>query len=218
MKYAKIINTISGYWIILNDNMMLFDAEKTDFILKRGIINQIICSIDGVDKLTFERMRPGADFDLVINNTFNLLQRKKEGKEKFVIQINNGIDESCKRRKIDPKLKKLFNSADHLTRWEPVDWNESFHTGSACYSPSNHFCSFAFESLALTTSGAITRCCMDSLELTKYGDFTKDTLESIWLSDTRRSILQLMHEGKRNLISGCNKCSITYVSQNKLSN
>ena len=56
-------------WVILNDNMMLFDKDKVDLVLGREAVNQIICSIDGVDKETFERMRPNADFDTVVENT-----------------------------------------------------------------------------------------------------------------------------------------------------
>lgn len=203
-------------WIILNDNMMLLDEEKIDFIFKQRVINQIICSIDGVDKETFEYMRPNADFEKVVQNTLCLLQKNNKTKHRAVIEINNGLDARCKDRKLDSRLKLIFNKADHVREWSPCDWNESFHTENPLYATSGHFCSFVFESVSLSTSGAITKCCMDLQELTKYGDFTKDSLESRWRSDTRKAFLQLMYEGKRHLIPGCSKCLITYVRQNKL--
>lgn len=204
-------------WIILNDNMMLLDEEKIDFIVKNKVINQIICSIDGVDKESFEYMRPGGDFEKVLKNTAYLLQKNREHGSRITIQINNGIDESCNNRKIDSKLKDLFNQAEHITRWEPLDWNESFHTGRPIYKPRKHFCSFVFESVSLSTSGSVIKCCMDLQELTKYGDFTMNSLEDIWFSEARKAFLRLMYKGKRHLLPGCSKCSIGYVRQNKYS-
>lgn len=202
-------------WIILNDNMMLFDRDKVDFILKQGVVNQIICSIDGVDKETFEYMRPKAEFEKVLENTRYLLSKNNECGNKVVIQVNNGRDEKCSGRKLDLRLKKIFNQADLVTNWEPLDWNESFHKEQPRYTPYPFFCSFVFESVSLSASGAITKCCMDLKEATRYGDFNKNTLESIWFSDQRRAFLRAMREGRRRLMPGCDTCSINYVSQNK---
>jgi len=202
-------------WIILNDNMMLFGKDKVDFIFGQGIVNQIICSIDGIDKETFEYMRPRADFDKLLENMSYLLRKKSESKNKIVIQINNGRDANCAGRHLDLRLKEIFSQADFLTDWEPLDWNESFHKERPCYASYPFFCSFVFESACLATSGAIIKCCMDLKESTKYGDFNKNTLKSIWLSEERRAFLRRMHEGRRSSISGCASCSISYMSQNK---
>lgn len=202
-------------WVILNDNMMLFGREKADFVLGEGVIDQIICSIDGVDKSTFEHMRPNADFEKVLDNTLYLLSARGKFSKRPVIHINNGIDDSCVSGPIDPRLKEIFHEADHVTRWEPVDWNESFHGDPPRYIPAKRFCSFVFESATVSTSGKILKCCMDLKESTGYGDLRKDTLESIWFSDGRRAFLKLMHGGKRSLLPGCGNCSITYVGRNK---
>lgn len=202
-------------WIILNDNMMLFDKDKADFIIEQGVVNQIICSIDGVDKETFERMRPQAEFDKVLENTGYLLNKNRESGQRIVIQVNNGRDEECFAKKLDLRLEHIFSQVDLVTNWEPLDWNESFHREQPCYAPDQSFCSFVFESVCLSASGAITKCCMDLKEATKYGDFNKNTLESIWFSKERLEFLRMMREGKRCLIPGCEFCSISYVSQNK---
>jgi len=223
-QYKEIIEITKKYiekypnfrpWVILNDNMMLFDKDTVDFVLKQGLVNQVICSIDGMDKESFEHMRPNANFEEVLENTNYLLCKNKEYKNKIVIQINNGRDEKCIGRKLDLKLRDIFNQADHVTYWEPLNWNESFHKEQPRYTPYPFFCSFVFESVSLSTSGAIIKCCMDLKEATKYGDFSKRTLESIWFSEERRAFLRAMYEGKRHLIPGCNTCLINYVSQNK---
>lgn len=217
LKTAHYKNTYVNFkpWIILNDNMMLFDYKNADFIIGSKVVNQIICSIDGVDRETFERMRPGADFDTVIKNTEYLLDRNKSRGNRITIQINNGLDDFCKNKKIEPRLKRLLALADRLTQWNPLDWNESFHTDAPHFTPGKKLCSFVFESVTLSSSGSITKCCMDLREKTKYGDFNNDSLESIWLSEERRRFLREMYKGNRDLIPGCRTCSIGYVSQNR---
>lgn len=223
-QYKEIIDITKEYmerypgfrpWLILNDNMMLFDEDAVDLVLKQGLVNQIICSIDGMDKDSFEHMRPNADFEQVLKNTNYLLHKNREYKNKTVIQVNNGRDEGCIGKSLDPKLKDIFNQADRVTYWEPCNWNESFHKEHPRYMPYPSFCSFVFESVSLSASGAIIKCCMDLKEATGYGDFKKDTLKSIWFSEGRRAFLRKMHEGKRYSISGCETCSINYVRQNK---
>ncbi len=223
-QYKKIIELTKEYkekyrhfrpWIILNDNMMLFDKDKVDFILEQGVVDQIICSVDGINKETFEYMRPKADFDTVLANTDYLLRKNLQNQNRVVIQINNGRDEKSTRGKLDPRLKEVFSQADLVTNWEPVNWNASFHKAHPRYSAYPFFCSFVFESVSLSASGAITKCCMDLKEATRYGDFSNNTLESIWISKERRAFLQAMFEGKRHLIPGCDTCSINYVNQNK---
>ena len=160
-------------------------------------------------------MRPNADFDKVVENTLYLLERKRQLRKKTVIQINNGLDKASNSKRIDPRLRNIFDRAEYVTHWKPADWNESFHTDKPRYIPAEHFCSFVFESVSVSTSGAALKCCMDLKGSTKYGDLSKNTLESIWFSDKRRSFLGMMHEGKRGLVEGCGNCSITFVSQNK---
>jgi radical SAM protein with 4Fe4S-binding SPASM domain len=195
--------------------MTLFDDNTVDFVLREGLINQVICSIDGVDKETFEYMRPNADFYAVLKNTDYLLQKNRECKEKITIHINNGRDERSAGRKIDPVLKKIFDQVDIVAGWKPLDWNESFHRECPVYSVHPYFCSFVFESVSLSTSGAIIRCCNDLREATKYGDLSRDTLRSIWFSAERLGFLRAMRAGNRHLIPGCSNCSIGYVRQNK---
>src|SRR3989338_1181704 len=154
-KHGEIITMTGEYrkrfphfrpWIILNDNMTMFGADRIDFVLKTNIINQIICSIDGVDKETFEYMRPGADYGRVLENTASLLRITRQRNSSMVIQINNGRDENCRGKKRDSRLRGIFEQANLVTEWEPVDWNESFHRGNPCYKPYPSFCSFVFES------------------------------------------------------------------------
>lgn len=58
-----------GSWSVsTTTNGMLLTAEKSDMLLKSGL-HELRVSIDGTDKETLERIRPGAHFETIIRNT-----------------------------------------------------------------------------------------------------------------------------------------------------
>jgi len=219
--YKKIIEITRRYMeqysnfrphIILNENMVLMDEEKSDFILKSGVIKQIICSIDGHNAETFEDMRPPAKFDIVLRNFRILVRKNKEISHPVFIQVHNGRDEQSAGKELSEEMKEIFKMADYVSFWKPQDWNESFNKKSQRFCPAKGFCSFVFNNVTLTSSGKISRCCMDLKGSTEYADFSKDSLENIWHSRIRRQFLTLMLKNRRNLLKGCSTCSVTYTN------
>ncbi|MDD5005698.1 MAG: radical SAM protein [Candidatus Omnitrophica bacterium] len=220
-EYKKVIEITRDYMnkypnfsphIILNDNMVLMDEDKIDLVLKSGIIKQIICSIDGYDETSFEEMRPPAKFQTIMNNMRLLTKRNEELGHPVFVQINNGRDKNSSGKEISEHMKEIFQMADYVSFWKPQNWNESFKTEDKVFSSAKGFCSFVFNNVTLNSSGKISKCCMDLKGLTEYADFSKDTLENIWHSMTRKQFINLMLRGKRQNISGCNRCSITYTN------
>jgi|GEM_PF-1335683 len=195
--------------IILNENFMLFDEEKIEFILQSGIVKQIICSIDGHDAKSFEEMRPPAKFDVVLRNFRTLVRRNREFGHPIFIQINNGRDENSPGREFSEEMKEIFRESNDLTFWRPKFWNESFNKKEKHFYPANGFCTFVFNSVTLSASGFISKCCMDLKGTTAYADLRQNTLEEIWRSTIRKQFLTLMFKNQRKAIDGCKTCSIT---------
>ena len=194
--------------IILNENMVLMDEEKIDFILKSRTVRQIICSIDGHDAASFERMRPNAKFEIVLKNMYSLLKRNEEFGHPVIIQINNGRDAASLEHPLNAEIQDLFRRVDDVRFWQPKEWNESFHKSREGLSPAKGFCTFVFNNVSLSASGFISKCFMDLKGSTDYADFRVNTLENIWHSQARRQFLSLMFRNKRHAIQGCSTCSI----------
>ncbi len=204
--------------IILNDNMMLMDEEKIDFILSKGIIKQIICSIDGHNRDSFEVMRPPAKFDTVLKNFRLLVEKNNKLGHTAFIQVNNGRDESSQGKEFSNEFKEMFSLADSVTFWYPQYWNESFNKSQKKFHPSKGFCQFVFNSVTLNSSGYIAKCCMDLSGATQYGDLSKNSLEEIWYSKERKLFLKQMFFNKRASLNGCRNCSISYVNNDNRCN
>jgi radical SAM protein with 4Fe4S-binding SPASM domain len=201
-------------WVILNDNMMLLDEAKARFLLEAGVLSQIICSIDGRDKASFEYMRKRGKYEIVMANTERLVDMNIRAGHPLVIQINNGCDATCKDTPRDPRLQRLFGRVDHVRYWEPVDFNESFHGEQPDFKPARGFCTFVFNSVTLSSSGQILKCCMDLQERTKYGDFTRESLDAIWHGAMRKELLGHMYRNRRDQVSGCANCAIGMTDNN----
>lgn len=222
-QYRKVIEVTKKYWdanshfrprIILNENVMLLDEEKIDLILNSGIVSQIICSIDGHDVETFESMRPPAKFDKMYNNFNMLIEKNKKLENPVFIQINNGRDERSVGRVFSKEMKEILGVGDVVTQWKPEYWNESFNRPEMKIDPAKGFCSFVFNNVTLSSSGEISKCCMDLKGATVYSNLKGNTLEQIWHSNIRRQFLLAMFQNKRSDINGCSSCSLTHVNNN----
>lgn len=194
--------------IILNDNLILMNEERIDLILTSGIVSQIICSVDGHDAKTFEDMRPPAKFTKLLDNMRLLYKKNRELQKPIFLQINNGRDENSIGKEFSEEMKEILRMGHDVTQWEPKFWNESFNKSGKKFYPAKGFCSFVFNNITLTSSGYVSKCCMDLRGQTEYADLRKNMLENIWSSAVRKKFLTLMFRNQRRLIKGCNTCSI----------
>lgn len=196
--------------ILLVENLMLFNEERMDLIINSGIVRQLNCSIDGHDAKTFEDMRPPAKFNTVLKNYYRFVEKNKAMGNPIFVVINNGRDERSLGKALSQDMIDVFKRADDVRFWHPENWNESFKRSDTQFSPAKGFCSFVFNNVSLSTSGFISKCCIDLQGLTDYGDFHNQSLEDIWHSQIRRQFLSKMFNNKRSKIKGCENCSIGY--------
>lgn len=197
-------------WVLLNDNMMLFGPDKIEAILDSGVVRQIICSLDGRDRESAERMRPGAKYETLLDNIHALCDANRARDNKVVLEINNGADSLCIYRPLDPAMQAVFDRVDRVRLWTPTNWNESFKLFEGCRIPAKDgYCQFVTNAAVLSTSGKITKCCMDLQEKTAYGDLRTHTLEQIWRGSERLAFMEKMGRGSRNEVAGCANCSIS---------
>lgn len=201
-------------WVVLNDNMMLFTPDRIEAVLDSGVVHQIICSLDGRDRESAERMRPGARYETLLAHIHALVDASHARGNKVVIEINNGTDALCRHVPIDPIMQAVFDRVDRVRSWTPVKWNDSFtinddSDGGAVPKPG--YCQFVTNAVGLSTSGKLIKCCMDLQESTAYADFTASTLEQLWRGPERLAFMEKMGQGKRCELPGCATCSIGHT-------
>lgn len=76
-----------GIHVFMNTNAMLLDDKMADNLIESGIY-EIVVSIDGFSKRTYESVRIGADRDIVYNNVTCLLQKiNKINANKPIVEV-----------------------------------------------------------------------------------------------------------------------------------
>ena len=93
--------------------------------------------------------------------------------------------------------------------------NQSFHLGKKKFDHKSGFCSFVHNSVSISTSGSVIKCCMDLQEATAYGNLENQTLSQIWNSNERFDFLRKMLKFQRRKIPGCNSCSVGWTNNYK---
>lgn len=81
LKYLK--NKNKNIYVELFDAFSNIKKQTIDDIVKYGLIDRLIISIDGANKETYEKIRVGADFETVIGNVKYLIETKNKYNTNF---------------------------------------------------------------------------------------------------------------------------------------
>jgi len=203
IKYLKSKNAR----VQLFSNGSVINVEK---ILESGL-DEIIFSIDGIKKETYELIRKGLNFEKVVNNVLFLIKRREElGLKKpkiklnFVKQkINEGELKEFRSFWID-KVDKIYVSSDD-GRNENFEFFEK-DKGSLASFP----CARLWHELLVMSNGKVPLCCVDYDGKIILGDFNTQSLEEIWNNESFKKIRQLHLDFKADEISLCKKCRNSY--------
>jgi len=180
VEYAKSVGAKIG--IITNGSK--FTEENTDRLLKCGT-DMIEFSADAADSKTYDIVRKGLNFDILVRNVKRAVKRRNELKSstKIVVSVVN---------------QKTINIDEVKAFWEPLVDNMIIrkyltwgtHTrltgeGSADATPyldtGKEPCPFPFERLNIDTRGEIIVCGYDISSRTKFGNVKDKTIHDIWL-------------------------------------
>lgn len=195
--------------VFLDTNLMLLDRHNADLITKSEAIDVIVCSIDGYDRESFERLRPPAKFDTIVENLYYLfgLENRPD------IHINNG-NETPILHEYSYEFKYLIARAEKMICYEFHDWGGQIHPTpltqklyGPSFNPPKGLCQFAFRNLVLLSDGTIGKCCRDLNGLTAYGDLKTNSLKEILNSRRRKFDLLKMYLRQRGRVAGCENCT-----------
>lgn len=193
----------------LDTNLMLLDKQKANIITKSKAIDVIVCSIDGYDRESFERLRPPAKFDTILENLNYLFSLENRPD----ICINNG-NTTRNLHKYSNEFQGLIAKAEETVYYEFHDWGGQIQPTplmqklyGPSFNPPKGLCRFAFRNVVLLSDGTIGKCCRDLNGLTTYGDLKTNSLKEILNSRRRKFDLLKMYLQQRGRVAGCENCT-----------
>jgi len=177
IEYAK----IKGCGIGLITNGSLVTQEVSDKLLEMNIEN-IEFSADAHDKVTYEKIRIGLNWDDFLANIKYFRKRRDELKTNTNIIIS-AVNQKLISKDIE-KIKKFWSGlADEVQIRKYLSWgiNLKEKSGDAIpYLENNTPCPIPFDRMFFDTNGDVRMCIYDIKGKTNYGNVLKKTIKQIW--------------------------------------
>lgn len=192
--------------VYLHTNGMLWTPDLHDRILKSGALTRVVWSIDGVDKITFEDMRKGADYERTLSHFEYFLDHRGE----MQAWVNNLQDESCLELPMDERLQELFARADRVMSTPPKDLNQSNLSFRKYAGKGGGLCSYLFETAVVSSDGRMSLCCVDYNVENGFGDLRETSFADLYCGPERQRIMTQLYEGKRYALPGCSSCTLQH--------
>jgi len=215
IKYAK----SKGIQVVISTNGVLLNKRKKD-LLDSGL-DRLNIAFDGYNKQTFDKIRVGADFDKVLENTIDFLREKKRRKQAnplvVMTTLEVGLDEYTD---IDQQRDRFYSyfdglPVDEFINKQPNTWGGYFKdTSDFKHQELNknefHPCSHLWTSLSIRWDGKVLPCCFDFFKEYVVGDTNKSTIDEIWNSKKMLKLREAMITGKNytDLNPLCEDCVI----------
>jgi MoaA/NifB/PqqE/SkfB family radical SAM enzyme len=164
-------------WTSISTNGMLMTEEWVEKILKTEL-NEIVFCVDSMDAYTHERLRVGADFDLIMLNILRFihLHAKSNNEMDVVIQMIE-MKENLHERENFIKFWKEFKNV------KPVIKIFSTFAGRIPKEgvPNRRFkCSKPNTSITIQWNGDVTPCCRDYDGIQIMGNVKNKSIKEIW--------------------------------------
>lgn len=199
-------------------NGLLLDEKKSAQLIESGI-TQITISLDGNSQAALEKTRPGANFELIVENIKKLIHfNEKLGRDSILINLRTTlVDEN-----IDDAFavyKRWHNKVNRIIfkiayDYENIRINSVTNTNWA----KRIVCPEVRNSLLILSNGNTVLCCSGDIHGTqKTGNILRDSFESCFNGDIAKSIRSKHFDLNYESLPACNKCSLSTLNslQNK---
>ena len=186
-------------------NASLLDEKISLELIKSGL-GKIVISLDGATKETYEKMRPGLDFDTVIKNVRNFIRLKRSlGSGGPAVQIN------FVRTKFNfhewEELKRIWSgSADSVTAWPFWNMGGSYGAPGMPSFKRRSPCCQLWNDMSVFVNGKVPLCCIMTKDEVVIGDAARSSLSEVWSSEVLNKIRQAHLDGRFDEVALCDRC------------
>lgn len=195
----------------ISTNVSLLTESKAKGLLNAGI-DIVIMSIDSLNKASYEAIRRGLDFDVVINNALKFIDiRNKIRPEtqiwmRMIRQKSNYDEWPAYRKYWSQHLSKsdriyfhdIFNWGGQLKNFKPV--SKSFEPNLPCVALWSLFVIFC--------NGDVPLCNVDYRNMYPSGNVRSNSIARIWHSEVLNERRRAHLIGEKNRISLCGNCNV----------
>lgn len=207
-KYARSKGLLVGF----NTNAELLSKQKSQDILEGGF-DEIIFSVDGANKETYENIRLKSNYDIAIKNIKRFLSLKytlKLERPKTILQTIIMKDTKDQIGAIVDMWHPLVDEVKVV----PVNEYGSISGLSLVHGDRDSHkisCSLLRFSMSVLWNGDVTICCNDIGGELVIGNALENELGSLWNSSKLNEIRRIHRKGEWEKVPRCNKCEVINI-------
>jgi len=204
--YAKKVGIVDIYF---STNGTLLTDSLIIQLIEAGLM-RIQVSIDACTRETYEKVRPGGNFDKVIRNVKKIIEIRDELQSITPLVRVNFVRTELNEHELKPFIDYWFNRVDMIGIQEmvkPPDKNINLGSKTTANKRQTGFrCSFPYKQLVINNEGDILPCCTFYGERLKLGNIGKDNIIDVWNSEKMSELRKLHKEGKYYQNKICQMC------------
>lgn len=192
----------------VSTNATLLNKKKAKEILESGL-DEIILSLDGATKRTYEKIRRRGDFEKTMKNVEEFLKMKKKlGFKKPYAKVQAiRMDENEKEMNLF--INKWKDLADEVVIKPIVSWAGQVDVSKLSKEkrrkPKRYACFNLWDQLTIGSNGKAGVCCYDFNAALVVGDLNKQSIAEVFNGKKLVSLRKMQAEGKYNY-KPCKTC------------
>ncbi|UCB56994.1 MAG: radical SAM protein [Candidatus Omnitrophota bacterium] len=210
--YAKKRGIIDIYF---NTNGTFLDENKINQLIDSGL-DRISISFEGISKEVYQRYRPGAEYESVVDNIKKLRQiRDKRNLPHPKIRIQTVLL---------PELREAFT--EYVGFWEKIADEVSYLDARKETPKDKHkggiadwACPFLWQRMVILWDGTILPCLMhgvDNFSLMSLGNVKELSIKEMWQGKEVFRYREIHRLGQSHKLEACERCSYRAMELEKL--
>lgn len=208
---VRMLKDIKIKKVTLTTNAQLLDENLVCKLIESNL-DDIMISIDSINKETYESIRKGLNFETVLENILKLIEIRNKRNSKMTIRIRMVI---------------MDKNKDEVDAWKDF-WNKKLSHIDRAYAMPEHSwgnqlkeenlnkrerykqipCVFPFSSMAIHSDGIVSLCNVDYNRKHTLGNLNCQTIKEIWISEVFKEVRKLHANAMRNDIELCKGCDL----------
>lgn len=208
IKYAK----ENRIYTRLHTNGTLLNKEMAEEVIESGL-DFLSFSFDGYDKETYESIRIGGRFEMVLGNIINFLRLKRylhSKKPYTVLTVIEFPDKKGELKLHKEEFMKRFRGLplDSIRIRAPHNWAGGYKNRYNTHRILKSFipCTFLWYSLTILWDGTILPCPQDFFGRLRLGNIKDGSLQEFWNGKIEMELRKKMWEKSYKELEPCNNC------------
>jgi MoaA/NifB/PqqE/SkfB family radical SAM enzyme len=203
-------------FVAITTNASGLTEQNARKLLDSGI-DEVMLSIDSVDKEEYERLRFGLKYEQVIANIRGFFKLRDEMRPECIIRVRGvSFFDTSQKEDLDAIHRwehfwdGLRKPQDRIYMKRAHNWGNqrSIEGHSPEYDWVYHPCVIPFSTMHISAMGIVALCPQDYDAVINFGDIKTQSIVEVWRGEKMQKMRKLHLGGERNQVSFCQGCRL----------